>query len=48
MDTMELSGVENAKIACAKKFFNEMSAGDVRYHNVATYEDLLEVMGKMD
>ena len=48
MDTMELSGVENAKIACAKKLFNEMSAGDVRYHNVATYEDLLEVMGKMD
>lgn len=48
MDTMGLSGVENAKIACAKKLFNEMSAGDVRYHNVATYEDLLEVMGKMD
>lgn len=48
MDTMELSGVENAKIACAKKLFNEMSTGDVRYHNVATYEDLLEVMGKMD
>ena len=47
MDTMELSGVENAKIACAKKLFNEMSTGDVRYHNVATYEDLLEVMGRM-
>ena len=48
MDTLELSGVENAKIACAKKLFNEMSTNDVRYHNVATYEDLLEVMGKMD
>lgn len=47
MDSMELSGVENAKIACAKKLFNEMSTSDVRYHNVATYEDLLEVMGKM-
>lgn len=47
MDTMELSGVENAKIACAKKLFNEMSTSDVRYHNVATYEDLLEVMGKI-
>lgn len=47
MDTLELSGVENAKIACAKKLFNEMSTGDVRYHNVATYEDLLEVMGRM-
>ena len=47
MDTMELSGVENAKIDCAKKLFNEMSTNDVRYHNVATYEDLLEVMGKI-
>lgn len=48
MDTLELSGVENAKIACAKKLFNEMSTSDVRYHNVATYEDLLEIMGKID
>ena len=47
MDTLELSGVENAKIACAKKLFNEMSTSDVRYHNVATYDDLLEVMGRM-
>ncbi|MEQ2638267.1 type III restriction-modification system endonuclease [Paratractidigestivibacter faecalis] len=47
MDTMELSGVENAKIACAKKLFNEMSTSDVRYHNVATYDDLLEVMGRI-
>ncbi len=47
MDTMELSGVENAKIACAKKLFNEMTTGDVRYHKVATYDELLEVMGRM-
>lgn len=37
----------NAKIACAKKLFNEMSTSDVRYHNVATYEDLLGVMGRI-
>ncbi len=47
MDTMDLSGVENAKIACAKKLFNEMSTADVRYHQVATYEQLLEVLGRM-
>ena len=47
MDTLELSGVENAKIACAKKLFNEMSTAGVRYHNVATYDDLLEVMGRL-
>ena len=47
MDTLELSGVESAKIACAKKLFNEMSTAGVRYHNVATYDDLLEVMGRL-
>lgn len=47
MDTMNLSGVENAKIACAKKLFNEMSTADVRYHQVATYDQLLEVLGRM-
>ena len=48
MDTLDLSGVENAKIACAKKLFNQMSTTDVRYHNVATYDDLMEVMGKLE
>ena len=47
MDTMDLSGVENVKIACAKKLFNEMSAADVRYHQVATYDQLLDVLGRM-
>lgn len=47
MDTMELSTVEQSKIACAKKLFNQMSTNDVRYHNVASYDDLLEVMGKL-
>ena len=48
MSTMEIKGVEGAKIACAKKLFNEMSTRDVRYHNVANYDDLLQVMGKID
>lgn len=47
MDTMDLSGVESAKIACAKKLFNEMSTADVRYHQVATYDQLLELLGRM-
>ena len=47
MDTMELSGIEQSKIACAKKLFNEISTSEVRYHNVATYDDLLEVMGRI-
>jgi type III restriction enzyme len=44
MDSMELRGVEKAKIDCAKKLFNEMSDSFVRYHEVDSYEKLLEVM----
>ena len=29
------------------KLFNEMSTSDVRYHKVATYEDLLGVMDRI-
>lgn len=47
MDSMELKGVENAKIACAKKLFNESSTSNVKYWNVTTYQDLLEAMDKV-
>jgi len=48
MDTMELSSVEQGKIICAKKLFNQMSTSGVRYHNVTSYDDLLEVMGRLE
>ena len=49
LDTLELRGVEKAKIACAKKLFNETSASDVRYHEVVNYSDLLALVnGGMD
>lgn len=44
MESMELRGVEKAKIQCAKKLFNDMSTSSVRYHEVDSYEKLLEVM----
>ncbi len=44
MDSMSLRAIESAKIACAKKLFNELSTDEVRYHEVASYEDLLNVM----
>ena len=44
MSTMDLSTTEQTKIECAKKLFNELSTNEVRYHNVATYSDLLNVM----
>ena len=45
---MQLKGVEKAKIDCAKKLFNELSVGKVRYHNVTSYDDLLTEMNKLD
>lgn len=47
MDSMQLKGVERAKIDCAKKLFNELSTSNVRYHEVSSYDKLLEVMKSM-
>jgi len=47
LDSMELRGVEKAKIACAKKLFNETSSGRVKYNAVANFEELRDaLMGK--
>ena len=42
MESMELRGVEKAKIACARKLFNDVSTNNVRYDAVASYEQLLD------
>ena len=44
MSTMELRGVEKAKIECAEKLFNDVSTSHVRYHQVKSYQNLLDVM----
>ena len=36
--------IEKAKISCAKKLFNEISTSGVKYHDVDSYQSLLEVM----
>lgn len=48
MDSLQLNGVEKAKIDCAKKLFNNVSTGKVRYDCVDSYSSLLEVMQGMD
>lgn len=49
LDTLELRGVEDAKIACAKKLFNEANTSEVRYHEVTNFSDLLALVnGGMD
>ena len=47
LDSLELRPIEQAKIECAKKLFNEMSTENVRYSQVASYKDLLDVMQKV-
>ena len=44
MDSMQLKGVEKAKKECAKKLFNNISTSKVRYHEVNSYDALLNVM----
>jgi type III restriction enzyme len=44
MSSLELRPIEQAKIKCARKLFNELSTNNVRYHDVTSYDDLLNVM----
>ena len=44
MDSLNLRPIEQAKISCAKKLFNEMSTSKVKYHEVDSYQNLLNVM----
>ena len=48
MESMQLKGVELAKIECAKKLFNNASTSKVRYDVVDSYGSLLEVVRGMD
>lgn len=43
-DSLELRPIEQAKIRCAKKLFNEISTAGVKYHDVKDYASLLAVM----
>jgi len=44
MDSLELRPIEQAKISCAKKLFNEISTEGVKYHDIDSYASLLTVM----
>ena len=47
MLSMDLKGAEKAKIACAKKLFNEVSTSKVRYHEVTDYDTMLDVINSL-
>ena len=44
LDSMELRGVEKAKIACAKKLFNDVSTSDIRFGAISNYDELLDII----
>ncbi|MGN0946158.1 MAG: type III restriction-modification system endonuclease [Megasphaera sp.] len=44
MESMDLRPIEQAKIKCAKKLFNEISTDDVVYEQVDSYQNLLSMM----
>ena len=46
--SMQLRPIETAKITCAKHLFNYNPVGQVRYHDVTSYQNLLDVMNNID
>lgn len=48
MESLELRPIEKTKIRCARKLFNEISTENVRYHDVDSFESLLNIMPTLD
>ena len=48
MDSLMLKPIEQAKINCAKRLFNDISTSQVRYDAVDSYEKLLSVINSME
>ena len=44
MESLQLRPIERAKIKCARKLFNEISTENVVYHDVDSYQSLLNIM----
>lgn len=44
LQSMQLNAIENAKIDCCTRLFNDISTSDVRYHKVTCYQDLIDAM----
>ena len=47
MESLNLKPIEQAKIKCAKKLFARLSGEDVVYHDVDSYQTLLNIMEKL-
>ena len=47
MESLQMKPIEQAKIKCAKKLFARLSDDDVVYHEVKSYQSLLDIMEKL-
>ena len=47
MESLNLKPIEQAKIECARRLFQSLSTHDVVYHEVDSYQHLLDVMGQL-
>ena len=47
MNSMQMKGVEEVKIKCLKKLFNNVSTSNVRYHEVTDYATMLDVINSL-
>lgn len=47
MESLQLRPIEQAKISCAKKLFNKLSTSHVKYHDVDSYQSLLQIMSTL-
>ena len=47
MESFNRRQIEQAKISCAKKLFNEISTSNVKYCDVDSYQSLLTIMNKL-
>ncbi len=48
LESLQLRPIEKAKISCAKKLFNEISTDNVVYHDVDSYQRLLDIMPNIE
>ncbi|MBQ5324079.1 MAG: type III restriction endonuclease, partial [Oscillospiraceae bacterium] len=47
MESLNLKPIEQAKISCAKKLFNDMSTANVKYHDVDSFQSLMNIMSSL-
>ncbi|MBR0091586.1 MAG: DEAD/DEAH box helicase family protein [Lachnospiraceae bacterium] len=48
LESLNLRPIEKAKIRCARKLFNEISTDNVVYHDVDSYQQLLDIMPTLE